>query len=180
MPNLATAAFIQLVQGTPLLVLLFLGYFGLPEFGVSVSPLAAGAVALAIYVSAYLGDIWRGALETVARAQWEAAECLGMTRAQRMCHVVLPQAMRIATAPTVGFVVQLVKNTSLASVVGIVELTRAGQIINNSIFRPFEIYLLVALLYFALCYPVSTLSRRLETRRGARPGTPSDLALQPG
>lgn len=158
--------YIQLIQGTPLLVIIFLGYFGLPAIGVDVPPLLAAGVALSVYASAYLGDIWRGALETVAKAQWEAAECLALTSAERMRYVILPQAVRIATPPTISFVVQLIKNTSLASVVGIVELTRAAQVINNSIFQPFRVYLLVAVLYFLMCYPISVFSRRLEVRKG--------------
>lgn len=78
--------------------------------------------------------------------------------------VILPQAVRIATPPTVGFMVQIVKNTSLASIVGFVELVRAGQLINNSIFQPFLVYVLIALLYFAMCYPLSAWSRKLERR----------------
>jgi polar amino acid transport system permease protein len=170
--------YIQLIQGTPLLVIIFLGYFGLPAIGFSIPPLPAAGVALSIYVSAYLADIWRSALGSVAKAQWEAAECLALTPTQRMIHVILPQAVRIATPPTVGFVVQLIKNTSLASAVGIVELTRAGQIINNSIFQPFSVYLLVAAQYFAMCYPISILSRRLEKRRGFRGNRTSAVPLQ--
>ena len=119
---------------------------------------------MTIYVSAYLGEIWRGSIQSVARTQWEAAECLALSRWQRLSLVILPQAVRIATPPTVGFMVQIIKNTSLASIVGFVELVRAGQLINNSIFQPFLIYVLIAALYFALCYPLSAWSRRLEMR----------------
>jgi polar amino acid transport system permease protein len=159
-----TLIYVNVVQGTPLLVVLFLIYFGLPTLGLSVSPLFAAGLSLTIYVSAYLGEIWRGCLESVPKAQWEAAECLALTRSQRLFKVIIPQAVRIATPPTVGFSVQIIKNTSLASVVGFVELTRAGQLVNNSIFEPFFIYLIVALLYFCLCFPVSALSRKLEMR----------------
>jgi polar amino acid transport system permease protein len=79
-----------------------------------------------------------------------------------LIHVILPQAVKIATPPTVGFMVQIVKNTSLASAIGFVELARAGQVINNSTFQPFLIFVMVAALYFALCYPLSVWSRRLE------------------
>ena len=99
------------------------------------------------------------------RTQWEAAECLALSRTQRMRLVVLPQAVRIATPPTVGFMVQIVKNTSLASIVGFIELVRAGQLINNSIFQPFTVYLLIAIVYFAMCYPLSVWSRKLEQRQ---------------
>jgi polar amino acid transport system permease protein len=159
-----TSAYVQLVQGTPLLVILFMTFFGLPGLGWQISPLAAAGVSLTVYVSAYLGEIWRGCIQAVPRAQWEAAECLALTRAQRMRLVVLPQAVRIATPPTVGFMVQIVKNTSLASVVGFVELARSGQILNNSVFEPFLVYLIIAAIYFALCYPLSRWSQRLERR----------------
>ncbi len=161
MRNLA-AIYVQLIQGTPLLVVLFLTFFGLPPLGITVSPLFAAGVSLTLYVSAYLGEIWRGCIEAVPKAQWEAAECLALSRTERMMKVILPQAVKIATPPTVGFSVQIIKNTSLASVVGFVELARAGQLINNSIFEPFLIYLLVAFIYFCMCYPISVWSRRLE------------------
>ncbi|NYT35397.1 amino acid ABC transporter permease [Allopusillimonas soli] len=162
--RVATALYIQLVQGTPVLVIIFLIYFGLPSLGWSVSPLLAASLSLSIYVSAYLGESWRASIQSVPRAQWETAECLALSRLQRMSKVILPQAVRIATPPTVGFMVQIIKNTSLASIVGFIELVRAGQIINNTIFQPFLIYLLIAILYFGMCYPLSILSRRLEIR----------------
>jgi polar amino acid transport system permease protein len=164
--RLLSAGYVQLIQGTPLLVIMFLTYFGLPTLGVTVSPLTAAGASLTIYVGAYLGEIWRGSIESVPKPQWEAAEGLGLSRSQRMMKVILPQAVRIATPPTVGFMVQIIKNTSLASVVGFVELARSGQIINNSLFEPFMIYTIIAVIYFALCYPISRISRRLEMRSG--------------
>ncbi|MBB3321687.1 MULTISPECIES: amino acid ABC transporter permease [Atlantibacter] len=160
--RLVVATWVQLIQGTPLLIIMFMVYFGLPQLGFTISPLLAAGVSLTIYASAYLGEIWRGCIQAVPRAQWEAAECLALSRVQRMFKVILPQAIKLATPPTVGFSVQIIKNTSLASVVGFVELARAGQLINNSIFEPFIIYLIVATVYFCLCFPVSVLSRRLE------------------
>jgi polar amino acid transport system permease protein len=135
---------IQLIQGTPLLVVLFVSYFGLSIMGLELPGLVAASIAMVIYVSAYMGEIWRGCIESVPRTQWEAAECLALSRAQRMRLVVLPQALRIATPPTVGFMVQIVKNTSLASSVSFVDLTRAGQLINNSTFQPFITFTVVA------------------------------------
>ncbi|MCS4273142.1 MULTISPECIES: amino acid ABC transporter permease [Raoultella] len=163
--RLLVSAWVQLIQGTPLLIIMFMVYFGLPQLGYSIAPLPAAGISLTIYASAYLGEIWRGCIQSVPRAQWEAAECLALSRTQRMFKVIMPQAIKLATPPTVGFSVQIIKNTSLASVVGFVELARAGQLINNSIFQPFVIYLIVAGIYFCLCFPVSVLSRRLE--RGA-------------
>jgi polar amino acid transport system permease protein len=173
--RIATSGYVQLIQGTPLLVLMFLSYFGLAAIGLKLSPLAAAGASLTIYVGAYLGEIWRGAIQSVPRPQWEAAEGLALSRTQRMFKVILPQAIRIATPPTVGFMVQIIKNTSLASVVGFVELARSGQIINNSLFEPFLIYSIIAVVYFALCYPVSRLSRRLERQAGQ----PRGQALAP-
>ncbi|MFD1626071.1 amino acid ABC transporter permease [Azospirillum griseum] len=161
--RLAAIVYIQIVQGTPLLILLFLIYFGVAVIGFTGVPaiLAAGA-GLTIYASGFLAEIWRGCIQSVPKTQWEAAECLALTRWQRMTRVILPQALRIATPPTVGFLVQIVKNTSLASVVGFVELAQAGKLINNSIFEPFTIFVTVAVFYFALCFPLSTWSRSLE------------------
>jgi polar amino acid transport system permease protein len=161
-----STGYVQLIQGTPLLVIMFVTYFGLPTIGISISPLLAAGASLTINVGAYLGEIWRGAIESVPKPQWEAAECLALTRTQRMFRVILPQAVKIATPPTVGFMVQIIKNTSLASVVGFVELARSGQIINNSLFQPFIVYLIIAAVYFCLCYPISRLSRTLERRTG--------------
>ena len=156
--------YVQVIQGTPLLVLLFVAYFGLNLIGLELPGLVAASIAMVIYVSGYMGEIWRGCIESVAKTQWEAAECLALSRTQRMRLVILPQAVRIATPPTVGFMVQIVKNTSLASIVGFVELVRAGQLINNSIFQPFLVYLLIAGFYFAMCYPLSAWSRKLERK----------------
>jgi polar amino acid transport system permease protein len=161
-----TSGYVQLIQGTPLLILMFMAYFGLSIVGFSLSALAAASISMVVYSAAYLGEIWRGCIESVPHTQWETAECLAMTRAQRMRTVILPQALRIATPPTVGFMVQIVKSTSLASIVGFVELARAAQLLNNSVFRPFLIYFAVAVIYFVMCYPLSRWSKRLERRFG--------------
>ncbi|GAA3082921.1 amino acid ABC transporter permease [Rhizobium viscosum] len=160
----AALIYIQIVQGTPLLIQMFILYFGLGVINISVPPLVAAGLGMMIYSSSYLGEIWRGSVESISRTQFEAAECLGLTRWQALRDVILPQALRIATPPTVGFLVQLVKNTSLASVVGFLELTRAAQVINNSLFQPFLVFGIAALLYFALCYPLSVWSRSLERK----------------
>jgi polar amino acid transport system permease protein len=164
--RIASGIYVQLIQGTPLLVILFLGYFGLAAIGLKVSSLTAAGASLTLYVAAYLGEIWRGCIQSVPKPQWEAAEGLALSRTQRMMKVILPQAVRIATPPTVGFMVQIIKNTSLASVVGFVELMRSGQIVNNSLFEPFIIYAIIAIVYFAMCYPLSLFSQKLERRMG--------------
>ena len=161
------SGYIQLIQGTPLLILLFLSYFGLGIVGLKLVPLVAAGISFTLYAGAFLGEIWRGCIEAVPKTQWEASDCLGLNRFQQYAYVVLPQAMRIAIPPTVGFMVQIVKNTSLASVIGFVELARAGQIVNNSTFEPFVIFSCVAAIYFALCYPLSVASRYLERKAHA-------------
>ena len=160
----AAALFIQAIQGIPLLVLLFVVYFGVGIFGIDVPPLFAAGIALMVYVSAFLGEIWRGSVQSIEKTQWEAAECLGFSRWQSLILVVIPQAVRLSLPATVGFLVQVIKSTSLASVVGFVELSRAGQIINNSLFQPFLVFALVGGFYFLLCYPLSKWSRTMEKK----------------
>jgi len=156
--------YIEVIQGIPLLILLFIVYYGLSVYGYEVPALVAAGMALMVYSSAYLGDIWRGCVEAMPKPQWEASECLAMTRWQTLRLVIIPQAVRLALPSTVGFLVQLIKMTSLASVIGFIELTRAGQIINNSLFEPFLIFGLVGVFYFVLCYPLSRWSQSLENK----------------
>lgn len=156
-------SYIQVVQGIPLLVLLFIAYFGFSIAGFNPSPLVTVVIAFSIYGAAYLGEIWRGSIESVSKTQWEASACLGFPRHLQLRQVILPQAIRISIPPTVGFMVQLIKNTSLASVVGFIELARAGQILNNATFKPFTVFLVVATIYFCLCFPLSYLSKKLES-----------------
>jgi polar amino acid transport system permease protein len=158
------AGYVQLFQGTPLLMQLFLAYFGIALFGINTSPWVAAALALTLYTSAFLAEIWRGCVEAVPKGQWEAAQSLALNFREQLRHVILPQAVRIAIAPTVGFLVQVIKGTALASVIGFVELTKAGTMITNATFRPFLVYSCVALLYFALCFPISFYARRLERK----------------
>lgn len=157
-------AYVALFQGTPLLMQLFLAYFGMALFGVEASAWFAAALALTLYTSAYLTEIWRGCVASIPRGQWEAAQSLAMSLGEQLRHVVLPQATRIAIAPTVGFLVQVIKGTALASVIGFVELTKAGTMITNATFQPFVVYSFVALLYFALCFPISLYAKHLERK----------------
>lgn len=156
------SAYVQLFQGTPLLMQLFLAYFGLALFGINVSPWIAAGLALTLYTSAYLTEIWRGCVNSIPKGQWEAADSLALSFGEKLRYVIGPQAFRIAVPPTVGFLVQVIKGTALASVIGFIELTKAGTMITNATFKPFTVYACVALMYFALCWPVSAYSRRLE------------------
>ena len=160
--KLGVAGYVQLFQGTPLLMQLFLAYFGLGLLGINVPAWAAAAIALTLYTSAFLAEIWRGCVEAIHKGQWEASSSLGMGYFQQMRHVILPQALKIAVPPTVGFSVQVVKATSLTSIIGFVELSKAGTVVTNATFLPVTVYGFVALIYFALCWPLSKSSQILE------------------
>ena len=160
----AVALYVQLFQGTPLLMQLFLAYFGLALFGIQTSPWVAAALALTLYTSAFLTEIWRGCVAAIPKGQWEAAQSLALSFGEQLRYVVLPQALRIAIPPTVGFLVQVLKGTALASVIGFVELTRAGNMIANVTYAPFTVFACVALLYFVLCYPISLYAQHLERK----------------
>ncbi|MBY7959627.1 amino acid ABC transporter permease [Vibrio fluvialis] len=156
--------YVELFQGTPLLMQLFLAFFGLSLVGVEVSAWTAAVLSLSLFSSAFFHDIWRGCIESLPKGQWEACRTLGLSYLQTMRYIIAPQAARLAIAPTVGFSVQIVKGTALASIIGFVELTKAGTMLNNATFQPFKVFALVALLYFAICFPLSALARYLETR----------------
>ena len=162
--DLAVRGYVQVFQGTPLLIQLFLAFFGIAALGVPVSPWIAASVCLTLYSSAYLAEIWRGCVDAVPKGQWEAAKSLGLSFAQQLRLIVLPQAAKIAISPTVGFMVQVIKGTALASIIGFVEITKTGTMITNATFKPFLVYSFVALFYFALCFPLSWWSKRLELR----------------
>ncbi len=161
--NLART-YIDLFQGTPLLMQLFLVFFGVGLMGIDISPWASAALALTLFTSAYLAEIWRGCVESVNNGQWEASASLAMTRYEQLRYVVLPQALRIAVAPTVGFSVQVVKGTAVTSIIGFTELTKTGGMLANATFEPFLVYGLVAVGYFIICYPLSLSARYLERR----------------
>jgi polar amino acid transport system permease protein len=162
------AVYVQIVQGIPLPVLMFLSYFGLAITGVQVPAVVAAGVSMTIFAAAFLGEIWRGSIQAVPKTQWEAADSLGLTRFQMMVDVILPQAVRLSIPPTVGFMVQIVKNTSYAVVIGFTELTQSGKIVNNVIFQPFVVFTIVGAIYFCLCSPLAHASRRLDLRLRSR------------
>lgn len=157
--------YITFFQGTPLLMQLFLIFFGIPILlGFDVPAIVSAGVALILYASAYLADIWRGSVESISKTQWEAAAALGLSWVDQFRFVILPQAVKVSIPPTIGFLVQVIKNTSLTSIIGYVELTRRGQIMNNILFKPFLIFTMVGIIYFVLCYPLSVYSKRLEAQ----------------
>jgi len=162
----AAIVYIRIFQGTPLLLQLFLVFFGADMVGLSLGPWLSAVLGFSLNAGAFLGEIWRGSIQSIARGQTEAARALGLHYLPLMLRVVLPQALRIAIPPTVGFTVNLIKSTSLASIIGFVELTRAGQMVNNATIRPFIVFGLVAAIYFAICWPLTIAAGRLERRLG--------------
>lgn len=159
-------AYIWLFQAVPLLMLLFLTGLGIPVFfQIDVSPWLAASVSLTLFTSAYMAEVWRGSVEAIPDGQWEASRALGLGFWRSLQKVIAPQALRIATPPTVGFMVQIIKGTSLAYIIDFNDLMRWGKKIANSQLEgaePFIIFPIVGLIYFCLCFPLSMLSRHLE------------------
>jgi polar amino acid transport system permease protein len=162
--------YIGLFQGTPLLLQLFLVFFGLPMLGLQIEPWTAAVLGLTLCASAFLAEIWRGGVEAIAPGQWDAAASLGLRYPAQLRLIVLPQAFAFTRAPTVGFLVQLVKSTALTSIIGFGELLRTANAINNATFSPFTVYGFVALIFFALCFPLTRYARSLERREAAAKG----------
>ena len=167
---LATS-YIELFQGTPVLMQLFVTYYGIAVlFNIQVDAWPAVLLAFTLYSGAFLGEIWRGSIQAIPRPQWEAAEALSLSLPKQLWYVILPQAARISIPPTVGFAVQLIKSTSIAAIIGFVELTRAGQLMTDATFKPMIVYPIVAALYFLICWPLSLLAQNLERRIDATLG----------
>ena len=161
--------YIWFFQSIPLLMLLFILGLGVPVFFNIVIPswLAAGT-ALTLFTSAYMSEVWRGAIQSVPQSQWEGGQALGMTFTQNLVWVIAPQAFRIAIPATVGFMIQVIKGTSMAYIIDYNDLMRWGKKIANSQIEgaePFIVFPIVALIYFMLCFPLSYLSKRLEQSR---------------
>ena len=166
-PRSFASGYIALFQGTPLLMQLFLMFFGLPMLGFRIEPWTAAALGLTFYASAYLAEIWRGGVEALPRGQWDAGASLGLHRLQELRLVILPQAFAITRPAAVGFLVQLIKSTALTSIIGFEELLRTANAINNATFEPFTVYGLVAVIFFVLCYPLTQYARMLERKSPA-------------
>jgi len=164
------AIYVNAVRGVPLLVIIFFMYFGIPLFWptVDLSTFVTGVIALTGFAAAYIAEIFRGSIEAVPRGQGEAAEALGLGYYAKYRFVILPQALKIAVPPGISFLIALVKDSSLVAVIGFVELTKAGTIVSNLTGDPLTTYLIVAGLYFVICYGISVLGRRYEARVGVR------------
>lgn len=159
-----TIAYVQFFQATPPLMQLFLVYYGGSYFGIRFEAWTAALIAFALYSSSYLADIWHGCIKAIPRHQWEGSRALAFSEPLTLGLVIVPQALKISVPPTIGFIVQVIKTTSLASIIGFVELVRAGQLINNATLQPLLVYGFVACIYFALCWPLSLWSQSLERK----------------
>ncbi|ABF46281.1 amino acid ABC transporter membrane protein, PAAT family [Deinococcus geothermalis DSM 11300] len=163
-----SGVYVSFMRGTPLLVQIFMIYYGLPSFGITVSPLVGGVAALTLNSAAYLSETIRAAILSVPRGQWEAAYSLGLTPRQTLQLIVLPQAARVALPSLGNTLIGLVKDTSLVSVITVVELLRSAQLVIARTFEPFGPYLAAALIYWAISSLLELVQRRLEARLARR------------
>lgn len=162
--RLIASGYVSIIRGTPLLVQLFLWYFGLPEIGIRLSAMVAAVAGLGLYSGSYQTEIIRGAIASIDRGQAEAATTLGLSAAQTMIHVVLPQAFLRALPPLGNEFVALVKNSSLASMITVQELVLTAQNIISTTFRAMEMYLAIGVIYYLITFVLSTATRYAERR----------------
>lgn len=160
--------YVEIIRGTPLIVQLFLIYFGLPQYGIQLDAFVAGVLGLGINYGAYLAEVFRGGVLAVPRGQREAGESIGMSQRQIMRRIVLPQAFRVVIPPVGNYFISLIKDSALASTITVLELMRAANLEVALSFRSFDIYLLVAAIYFAISFPISRALQRLERRQALR------------
>lgn len=158
------AAYVSAFRGTPLLVQLFLIYYGLPQFGIEMPPLLAAGIGFSLNVGAYACEILRSAIDAVDRGQWEAASVLGMSRGQTLRRIILPQAARTAVAPLSNSFIGLVKDTSLAATIQVPELFRQAQLITARTYEIFAMYLAAAAIYWIVSTVLAALQGQLERR----------------
>lgn len=156
--------YIDFFRGTPFLLQVFIVFFVLPEIGIELSAFTAGVVALSNIAACFIGEIVASGIKAVPAGQSEAAAASGLTRIQQMRHVVLPQAVRIVTPSLVGQFVLLIKDSSVVSAIGLLDLTRSGWVIVQSVPNGLLVFGIIGLAYFAICYPLIYLSRRMERR----------------
>lgn len=164
--NYVLRIYVEVFRGTPLLMQLFFVYFGIPMLGYNVDRLYAAIVAISLYSGAYVAEVFRAGVESVHRGQLEAAAALGISRVQRLRHIVAPQGIRVALPPLIGVYVAVIKDTSLATIIGYNELMRTTQDLVLRTNRPIEVFISAGVLYFIICYPISLVSRRLERHVG--------------
>ena len=158
------AFYIEVIRDSPLLMQLYLVFFALPLMGLQVPIFVAGVATLMVNASAFMAEIVRAGIQAIGKDQWDAARALGMGYLPCMRHIVMPQAARVMIPPGVGLLIGLIKDSSVVSVISYIELTRVGQILTEKTFLSFQVFGIVAALYFVLCYPLSRLAVSAERR----------------
>jgi cystine transport system permease protein len=162
--NWIARVYVSVMRGTPLLVQIFVIYYGLPSFGISLDPTPAGVIALSANVAAYLSESMRGAILGIDKGQWLASYSLGLSRRQTLRYVIAPQALRIAVPSLSNSLISLIKDTSLVSVITVTELLRSAQEIIASTYQPLPLYLAAAAVYWVLCQVLEWAQRWYERR----------------
>ena len=156
--------YLYLMRGTPLLVMVFAAYYVLPYAGIDVDPATGGALVVSLYFGAFMSEVFRAALASVPRGQWDAGRALGMHGRWLVGIVIVPQALRLAGPPFINTCIMVVKGTSLVSVIGLAELTLTGREVVERTLAPFQVFTGVALIYFVICYSLSLCGKALESR----------------
>jgi His/Glu/Gln/Arg/opine family amino acid ABC transporter permease subunit len=161
--RIPATVYVEFFRGVPLVMVIFWMWFILPQvLGLALPEYGIALTAFVIFEAAYFGEIVRAGVQSVARGQVEAARAIGLTSNQGMAYVILPQALRNMVPALVTQMIVLFKDTSLASIIGYVDLTKAAQIVNNREIKPFELYLFIAVVYWICTYSMSRLARRME------------------
>ena len=180
----AAAIWIRALQGTPLLVQLLIVYYGTAFIGLRPDAWLAASITFVVSTSAFFGEIWRGCIEAIPSGQWDGARALGFRFPAILRLVILPQALRLMIAPTIGYMVQIIKSTSVASLIGIAELTRTAVLVNTVTFEPVSVFGVVSLTYFVMCWPLSLLAERFwrggSTRAAAAASSRCSVRSEPG
>ncbi len=156
--------YVEIFRGSPLLLQLFMIFFGFPYLGIPITLFQTAIFVFTLYGGAYIAEIVRSGIESIPKGQFDAAASIGLTYPQTMVAVILPQAMRVSLAPLIGFYIGLVKDTSIASVIGYMEVVKEGQAVINVTSRPFDVYIVISILYFIICYPLSLFVTWIERK----------------
>lgn len=162
--NYICVFYVEIFRGTPLLIQLFFIYFGLGQFGLKLEPIQAGLITFSLNTGAYVSEIVRSSISSIDKGQYEAAISVGMTHIQALRYVILPQALKISIPPLVNTVSAILKDSSLISVIAVVDLTRVGQQIYTTTFRPFEVFATIGFLYLVMNCIIAYFSRFLEKK----------------
>ena len=162
--NFIVMAFVEIMRGAPFLIIVFAVYFALPYMGIQLDAIASGIVVLSMSATAYLSEIFRGGLMAIDKGQFEAADALGLTYFQKLRFIILPQMIKISLPSMIGQIVLTIKDTSIVSLVGVVEIVRTSRQIMQITLDPFTAFGIVSIYFAIVCYPLIYFSQRLERR----------------